>query len=618
MPLPMIAESQVAQRPLSPVFQETSGLTPETFGGGVARAASGAGVALGRVAEQLREEKARRDSSSALLGYSTKSETLEAETLEKLKTISAQAGPTYDQDVLSLQEEYTKKVQGLREESSRGLSDSLAVTTFEIQSRIQTQATARRLGAAVLAQTEHRRKAIAESSLAQAEHDAGRVTGNATVDALNLGESAIVHFRAVEDYLTSIGTPKEGIAAARTKAEGAMANSALKAYGSNFAAGLAFLQTKIPGTDIRIGYDPQNPKGESILDGAETAHWVHVFTGHKTEKVGATLGEQLYQESRSIKGFNLERRLTALYQSKQYSPEDIGKARQQYTSAVSENNRLHDIAVGNLYESAFKLATTKYGGDVDLALRSGDESFARMWSAIGPQQGALRLALKKQEADDPKAYAGLGRVIDLSQNPGWSQKFASFQDFMARLQPEVGQKHWPAAVKLYEADVKRDTSQDVSYKFFKELVDMKVRVLTGWTHSDFSNVRNTWDSASPDQQSIYVLVSTMAEQAWVSRSQVRKETGGKISDASWASETVNEIIKQAEMVQKLEKNKRSKARTPPGYLEAGPTPPSALEVEAKRRLGAAMPSPKSQAEYDALPVGTTYIGPDGQIRQKAK
>jgi hypothetical protein len=187
---------------------------------------------------------------------------------------------------------------------------------------------------------------------------------------------------------------------------------------------------------------------------------------------------------------------------------------------------------------------------------------------------------------------------------------------MAKMQPSVGQKHWPAAVKLYESDIKRDTSQDVSYKFFKELVDMKVRVLTGWTHSDFSNIRNTWDNAEPWQQSIYVLVSTQAEQAWISRAQARKETAGKVSDASWASDTVNEIIKQAETTQKLEKKKRARDRTPAGYLEVGPVPSSALEVEAKRRLSTALPSPKSQAEYDALPAGASYIHPSGQIRRK--
>jgi len=590
---------QVGIRAIPTPPQEVSA-PPEAFGVGFGKAVQGLGQTIGAIAIDERRERAAFDAADRELTFGVGLDKKLADFKSKAQVFQPAPGENYTDGMRRMQMALESDLATFREKVGSELTDPLARKNFEIRTRLQVQAALRHADVAGEQLYDDWRKKLADGQLAAAVRRAGNVSGSIQTDLFNLQAQAAVGLKQIEDYLKGRGVPPEEIQRVSRKAESDMVRSALEAYGSNYSAGLAFLQGKLPGTDITIGYDPQ-ASDKSVLSGPETAKWIDHFLGHKKERVGADLGEVLYQESRTTRGFNLERRLTELFKSGRFAPEEIGKARAQFASAVSEGDRLHDIAIGNMYEKAYKSATTKYDGDLMKALRANDEEFNRTYAALGPKQGNLRAALEK--AEDPAAYGPLGQVIDLSSSPGkLASTYPTAGAFTAAFQGPT--KHlWPQALKLYERDVQRDVSQDVHYKVFKDDLETRTRRAVGWTRLSGTK-RMFWEEAPTETRAYWAWVVATAEQGWADHLQARKQTPSKTSDVGWYLKMNQEIINMAETL------KRNGSFKGGGIPEVGALPETTQAIKVQPVTPPPTVKTLTPEQYAAEPSGTWYNTPE--------
>lgn len=571
-----------------PEYQPQVGLTreplrdsssPAAFGVGLGQAVQGVAAAAGSILTQERHLKAQFDAADKELEYGVQLDKTVEAFKNDVKAFRPAEGQSYEDGIAALREKYGTTLEGLRGKVGGALSDPLAFKNFDVRTRLQTQAALRHMLVSGDQHVEAWRGTVAKATVDSAIERSGSVTGNTQADLLNLQTQAATGIRALQEHLRATGVPDEEIQRTIHKSEADMVGKALTAYGSNFQAGLAFLNGTLPGTSLRVGYDPSNPQGESILDGAETARWLAHFTQHKEQKVGENLGAQWY-----FSGQRDPEKAAREYIAKGGDPAIAAKGMAQFTSLVSESHHRHELAVADTYDSLFTTITSKYDGDLERALRE-DEAVKRAWVALGPKQVNLRAALSKETKDSPAAYSALGDVIDLSAKPGaLTEKYPTFREFQAAMQGPTGAL-WPQAVHMYEADSKRDVTQDVHYQAFKSFYEDRSRTTAGWTVTSGDSMRGHWSEATPEQQAMHTWIVVAAEQRWASHQQERKQSHGKASDATWFVNDINDVIMQAEKLKRA------------GAFRSGKVPDFA-QRQAPRPAGAAYYSNSTGKYYD--------------------
>jgi hypothetical protein len=537
--LPMLEESQVSTRPMPTQYFEPR-VGPNAFGAGLGKAITGVGAEVGAIAKQERDLAVSFSSADAELKFGTEMDTLVEQYKNDLKTVQGSNTGDYQKAVNDLKVQYSKKLEEKRTEFGGTLKDPLALRNFTIRTKLQTQAATRHINVTGDQHVDDWRRMTADGQAARAVQASGNITGNVEADLNNLQTQVATGVKPMQDFMHSQGIPQEFIDKKTAEVETAAVNKAMEGYGSNYQAGIAFLGSKLPGTDVRIGFSPAHPNEPSILNGADTQEWLKRLTGYKKEKVGADLGEALFQ-ARNEKGFDLEKRLAEMYKSG-VSGDEIGKARQHFTSAVSEANTRHQIAVGYTYDAAYNIVTKKYDGNIDKAIAANDEQFNRLWSALDSKQANLRQALAKEDRLDPESYKPLGEVIDIAAVPGrLTTRYPTVESFRAAYQGPT--KHlWPQALAMYERDLKRDPSQDVHYQVFKADVETRAKNALNFR----SQIWKGWDEAESDQISAHTWIVAAAEQAWAAHEEARKTTpGAKESNVLWWVNEVQTIVNKA-------------------------------------------------------------------------
>jgi hypothetical protein len=593
--IPKLTFDNIAPQRAMPTPYRAPDVSPQSQGAGVGLALEHLGAEGGSIAHRERMFNAQMDAYSAEAKHGDTLDNAVEDFKVRLRGIKDDGHINYPEAVRMLRQEFAEKVNESQKDAISGLKDSLARKMFDVRMRLQNQTAMRHFGTLGDRQIQEWDKNATASRVDGYIRRASRVTGDISQDLQNIGIQAGLASKDVDDFNARNGIPGEK---AKTKMEVRMAGAALGGYGSNWQAGLAFLGSKLPDGST-VGFNPNGPPDQkSILDGEETQKWVKHFTEHKSTQISADFGEMLFQQ-RHEKGFNLENRLTDAIKSGYVTPEEAGKARQHYVNAVSDGHRLHEISQGYTYDSTFKTVNEKYGGDLDKALAAKDDAFLRQWKALGPKlQVNLRAALAKEEKLDGAAYGPLGSVIDLAGTPGaLEKKYPTTESFAKDFQGPT--KHlWPQALKMYEADVKRDRSQDIQHQQFQSDVDIKLRDMLGFKRG-LDPRMNYWENADEEKQAVRSWVTSVTSQAWADHVQARKETRGKVSDVLWWKDTVNEVMKEAT---RLYKAKAFRNGATPAIMD---TPVSAVNIKSDHNTIPEM----TEAQYNAAPSGTMYRVP---------
>ncbi len=242
----------------------------------LARGADALGDALSRKFEEGRQLNSAFAKADARLRYG---EVVDSESLkykEELKSLRVERGGDYGAAVDQLQQRYAARLDKLRQGHFSLLPDAETRLQFDVETRSQTQAALRGFGEEGVQQIRTWRKGVGQAAVGASERVAANVTGDPIRDLSVLAAS----MRELEPqlmYLRSEGQPEEAVALWLREQEAKNVQTALVAYGRNAKAGSALLNATIPGTDIRIGYDPNKPEQQSVLSGDDTAKWAAHF-----------------------------------------------------------------------------------------------------------------------------------------------------------------------------------------------------------------------------------------------------------------------------------------------------------------------------------------------------
>jgi hypothetical protein len=565
--------------------------SPAAFGAPLGAGLTAAGHEKADEAINQRHMNAAFDAQDRELKYGLAHDKLRESYENQIRTLNAPDTKSFQQQATALTVKFEQEQEKLRAQYETSLGDPLARKAYEVRTRLQAQNAAKTMGIFADAHVRAWRQAESTNGVKLDDEAAGNVSGilEHDLDTLELKRASTADKIALAH---ADGEPAEVARERMRQSDRTKAGNMLNAYDEkqNHAAAIEFLgKTLKDGT--HIVYNPDDPpkdpsKPNYLLTTAEAQKFVNRVTAARTAKEGADLGEQLYQESQVTKGFDLEKRLTQLYNAGT-SGEAIGKAREHFDTILSRHFTQHEHAVALNYDSAFKLVNDNYGGDIRQAILAADggkdPQFRVLWNSLGAKQKNLKEALNKDSETDPAAYTALGAVINASNVPGGiTKKWPSFEVFQAAMQGPL-RGLWPEAVNMYKADAKRDTSQDVHYQIYKTETDERVRNATGWTHAKGQSGHGYWEEAAPDQHAQHLWVTLMSEKAWADHMQARKETPGKVSDVLWYRETLDQIMKAA---QELKLKGQFKNGAVPNMR---PTPQSATviphrEVQYGRRL----------------------------------
>lgn len=608
--LPMLEESSVASRPM-PTEYARANASPTAFGAGVGEAIVGVGAEMGRQAQQERATAATFASADAELRFGTEMDGIVAEYKKELAAKQAGSSGEYEKTVGLLRDQYVRKVEDARSKYEKELRDPLAQKTYTVRTRLQTQAAMRGMlehgNTAVL----DWRGKVADSSIKEYQRRAGNITGNVEADVANLQLQVGLGSKVLQDYFKSNAVPPETAALETRKFEVAAVKEALEGYGSNHEAILAFLGSKLPGTNVTIGFDAKSPthppmtaEDSSILNAAETAVVRKYAEGFKKEKVGADIGESLFQ-ARNEPGFNLEDRISKLYNEKDaagnriYSGDELGKARQHFDNAISGAERRRNIVLDHMYDEAYTLVTKKYGGNIEDALAAKDGRFLELWNGMGPDQVKLRSALTQMERQDPAAFGPYGQVIDMSSEPGrLAATFPTTAAFARQFQGPTAHL-WPQALEIYKRDVSRDVTQDSNYQTFRRVAELRARSALGFE----ADWMKDWSQTGDDQQNAYIWFTTSVDQMWADHQYARKSAapGARETDANWYAEGVNKLADRARSMLKSGAFSGKMPRTDAPQPRKAYEPPPPIPKKGERRI-----------------VGTSEFEWDGSNWQRVK
>lgn len=587
--LPMIEESNVTTRP-APTEYANPNASPNAFGAGLGEAVAGLGRTIDQIQQEARATAANFASADAELKFGAHADSIVEEYKKELLAKASSPGD-YAAIASDLHVKFSRKMEEARAGFGATLQDPMARNAFTVRTKLQTQAASRGMLEHGDQSVSVWRRQTAEGMAARGIKLSGNVTGDVAADLANLQIQMVTSTKTIQEALRADGMAQPAIDKETAKIEVAAVEAALAGYGSNYEAAMAFLGSKLPGTNVSVGFNPNQPvnvpmtaEDSSILSGDDTQKWVKHFEGHKSEKVGADLGE-LWWQRRNEKGFSMEKAAAEAFKAG-VSGADVGKARSHYQSALTAAETRRNIADGNNYKAAYDIVSTKYDGNVDAAIKAKDERFLRLWAALGPNQGNLRNALRREEVLDPAAYGALMPVIDMSATPGrLAATYPTAEAFMAAVQGPS--KHlWPQALELYKRDVGRDTTQDANYQTFRREVEIRAKSAFGFE----ADWMKDWAQTSEEQQNAYFWYMAAVGQMWADHQTARKATapGARDSDVNWYSDGVNKLTNQAKSMYSKGTFSRSIPAIPGGTARRAPVPapaPSAPKVRPGKAEG---------------------------------
>jgi hypothetical protein len=278
MAIPQLTEQSVGV-PGLPTPMGSAQAAPAAFGAGVGQAIQAGAQELGQIAHERRKMDASFAAADTSLRYGDELDATVEQYKNDLKNLQVEQGGDYSAAVRKLQADYAPKIEALRKKHADTLSDPLALKTFDIRTRLETQAAARHMLVTADHQIDVWQGKVADGAEYSAVKAAGNVTGNTEQDTKMLAEIAGSRFGVISDYLKTRTTPPEEIQKKLGVIESKMVQQALTTYGNDYAAGERLLASKIG--DVRVGFDKDHPDAPSVLSGAETQKWRDQFTDAK-------------------------------------------------------------------------------------------------------------------------------------------------------------------------------------------------------------------------------------------------------------------------------------------------------------------------------------------------
>jgi hypothetical protein len=230
-----------------------------------------------------------------------------------------------------------------------------------------------------------------------------------------------------------------------------------------------------------VGFSPEHPEEQSILNGAETQAFLNHFTAKSKEKTG--------------KGMGLEWMLSGVRDPiksardavKAGTPADVVvSAIHEFDSLTSARYSASQHAEAQRFKSSYETVANNFGRDVDAAVRAG-----ALPGVPTMQVDQLRELFKKRD-DDPSYDVGRSQFGDvLTAGPGWSDNWKSEADLMATWLPRVGPKRFEEIRHQWEADQRRPKALDGAMGREFGLLDNRLRVALDWQENG-DPARRSW------------------------------------------------------------------------------------------------------------------------------